>query len=351
MFKKSLGLLTAALLLVGCATTASPSASAPASGSAAPASSAASKGSIVSFINGSLGDGAFFDDAESGIQKLKAEGYTTQSIQSTAGNQVQYKSTLEQLSDGKYKYVICGSADLKDILTDVADKYPNQKYIMYDETVDAPNVASIMYRQNEGSFLAGVLSALVTTNKDKFPMATGKKIVGLVAGQDGPVIQDFIVGFKKGVESVDPAIQVKVSFVGAWDNPNKGYDQAKVMYDAGADVVYQVAGGSGIGVLKAAAATKRYAIGVDSNQNAVQKGYVLASMLKRIGDSLVKAVHDADAGTLEFGKVTWYGLANDGVGLTFENNGDIVPADIQAKIKELGAKVASGEITVPSTIG
>lgn len=150
MFKKSLGLLTAALLLVGCATTASPSASAPASGSAAPASSAASKGSIVSFINGSLGDGAFFDDAESGIQKLKAEGYTTQSIQSTAGNQVQYKSTLEQLSDGKYKYVICGSADLKDILTDVADKYPNQKYIMYDETVDAPNVASIMYRQNEG---------------------------------------------------------------------------------------------------------------------------------------------------------------------------------------------------------
>lgn len=348
MFKKTIGLLAAAALLVGCT-------SAPAATSAAPATSAASsaaaKPAIASFINGSLGDGAFFDDAESGIQKLKAEGYTTQSIQSTAGNQVQYKATMEQLSDGKYKYVVCGSADLKDILTDVAEKYPNQQYLIYDETVDAPNVASIMYRQNEGSFLAGVLAALVTTNKDKFPMATGKKIVGLVAGQDGPVIQDFIGGYKKGVESVDPSIQVKVSFVGAWDNPNKGYDQAKAMFDGGADVVYQVAGGSGMGVLKAAKDTKRYAIGVDSNQNAVQKGYVLASMLKRIGDSLVTAIHDADGGKLEFGKTTWYGLANEGVGLTFEDNGDIVPADIQAKIKDLGAKVASGEITVPSTIG
>lgn len=348
MFNKTIGLLAAAALLVGCTSTSAATSAAPASSAA---SSSAAKPAIASFINGSLGDGAFFDDAESGIQKLKAEGYTTQSIQSTAGNMVQYKTTMEQLSDGKYKYVVCGSADLKDILTDVSEKYPNQQYLIYDETVDAPNVASIMYRQNEGSFLAGVLAGLVTTNKDKFPMATGKKIVGLVAGQDGPVIQDFIGGYKKGIESVDPSIQVKVSFVGAWDNPNKGYDQAKAMYADGADVVYQVAGGSGMGVLKAAKDAKRYAIGVDSNQNGVQKGYVLASMLKKVGDSLVTAVHDADAGTLKFGTTTWYGLANNGVGLTFEGNGDIVPADIQTQIKELGAKVASGQITVPSTVG
>lgn len=350
MLKRSLGLLASALLLVGCTTAAAPSATAPA-GSASATTSGAGKGAIASFINGALGDGAFFDDAESGIQKLKADGYETTTVQGTVGNQVQHRATMEQLSSGKYKYVICGSADLKDILTDVSDKYPNQKYIMYDETVDAPNVASIMYKQNEGSFLAGVLSALVTTNKDKFPMATGKKIVGLVAGQDGPVIQDFIVGFKKGVQSVDPSIDVKISFVGAWDNPNKGYDQATVMYKAGADVVYQVAGGSGMGVLKAAKDSKRYAIGVDSNQNAVQKGYVLASMLKKIGDSLVTAVHAADAGTLEFGKVTYYGLANEGVGLTFDDNDDIVPDDIKAKIDELAGKVASGEIQVPTTLG
>ncbi len=122
------------------------------------------------------------------------------------------------------------------------------------------------------------------------------------------------------------------------------------MYSQGADVVFQVAGGAGIGVLKAAAAAKRYAIGVDSNQNAIQPGYVLASMLKNIGVSLQQAVDDAAAGNLKYGETTAYGLANKGVGLVFENNDDIVPKDIQDKVDEYSKKVADGSIKVPTVL-
>jgi basic membrane protein A and related proteins len=181
-------------------------------------------------------------------------------------------------------------------------------------------------------------------------MATGSKTVGLVGGMDIPVINDFVVGFKKGVSVVDPSIQVKVSYVGNFTDSNKGFDQAKLMYDQGADVVFQVAGGAGIGVLKAAASAKRYAIGVDSNQNAIQPGYVLASMLKNIGESLVLAVNDSVAGKLKYGEVTQYGIANKGVGLVFENNKDIVPADIKAKVEDFSQQVATGKVQVPTVL-
>jgi len=334
-----------ALLFTGCSSGTNASSSASASGSSA------AKGSVVNVVNGPLGDAGFFDDAERGMQKLKTQGYTTQTIQSDANNPAQWSANLQSVSGNKWDVVIVGTTQMKEPLETAAKKFPNQKYIIYDDQVEASNVASIMYKQNEGSYLAGVLSGLVATNKDKFPMSQGKKIVGLVGGMDIPVINDFVVGFKKGVETVDPSIQVKVSYVGNFTDSNKGYDQAKLMYDQGADVVFQVAGGAGIGVLKAAKDTKHYAIGVDSNQNALQQGYVLASMLKKIGDSLDTAVNDSFAGKLEYGKTTSYGLANKGVALDYDNNGGIVPQDILSKVDEFAQKVVSGEVTVPTALG
>ncbi len=340
----------AGLFVAGCSssTTAQPAAS---GSGAAPA---AKKMSVVSVVNGPLGDASFFDDAERGIQKLKGSGHTTQTVQSEANNPAQWKTNVESVATGKWDIVVVGSSQMVDIVDAAAKKFPNQKFIIYD---DAPktipsNVASIQFKQNEGSFLAGVLGALVVTNKDKFPNATGNaKTIGLVGGMDIPVINDFVAGYKKGAESVDPSVQVKVSYIGNFTDAQKGYDQAKAMFDQGADVVYQVAGGAGIGVLKAAKEAKRYAIGVDSNQNDLQPGFILASMLKNIGEGIVTAVEAADAGKLEYGKVTSYGLANKGVGLTFEKNNNIVPADIQTKVTALAADVASGKIKVPSVMG
>lgn len=313
-------------------------------------SAGSSRPSVVNVVNGPLGDQGFFDDAARGMKKIEAAGSKIQIIQSDANNPAQWKSNLESVSTGKWDIVITGTTQMHDILNQDAPKYPNQKFIIYDDVVKQPNVASIIYKQNEGSYVAGVLAGLVTTNKDKFPLASGSKVVGLVGGMDIPVINDFVVGFKKGIEVVDPSIQVKVSYVGNFTDSNKGFDQAKLMYDQGADVVFQVAGGAGIGVLKAAASTNKYAIGVDSNQNALQPGHVLASMLKNIGESLSQAVDDAAAGKLKYGETTAYGIANKGVGLDFDNNSNLVPDDIRKKVEDYSQQVADGKIQVPTVL-
>ncbi len=331
-----------ALMLTGCQSSTT--------GTTPGASGSTGKKSVVNVVNGPLGDAGFFDDAERGIKKLGESGHKVQTVQSEANNPTSWKQNTESVS-GKWDIVVVGSSQMKEVLEGVAPKFPNQKYVIYDDVVKANNVASITFKQNEGSYLAGVLAALATTNKDKFPKASGSKVVGLVGGMDIPIINDFVVGFKKGVESVDPTIQVKTGFVGNFTDADKGYSIAKSMYEQDkADVVYQVAGGAGLGVLKAAKDAGRYAIGVDSNQNKIQPGNVLASMLKNVGEGVVTAVTAADEGKLEFGKTTSYGLKNNGVSLTFDDNGGIVPDDIKAKIKDYGQQVADGKITVPTTM-
>lgn len=303
--------------------------------------------SIAHVVAGALGDQGFFDDAERGIKRLAKAGSKTTTVQADANNPAQWKSNLESVSTGTWGLVVTGTSQMKDILTETAPKYPDQNYIYYDDVVQAPNVASITYKQNEGSYLAGVLAAQVTLHPDQFPRAKGSKVVGLVGGLDIPVINDFVAGFKSGVKTVNPSIKVVVSYVGDFNDSNKGYDQAKAMFDREkADVVFQVAGGSGLGVLKAAQDSNRYAIGVDSNQNAINKGYVLASMLKNIGASIETDVKAYVAGKLKMGGVTPYGLSNNGVSLTFDNNDDIVPKAIQDEIATYAKKVVSGAVKV-----
>ncbi|WP_225755237.1 BMP family protein [Actinotalea sp. Marseille-Q4924] len=303
--------------------------------------------SVAHVVAGALGDQGFFDDAERGIQGLTDAGSETTTIQADANNPAQWKSNLESVSNGDWGVVVTGTSQILDILAETAPKYPDQDYIYYDDVVEAPNVASITYKQNEGAFLAGVLAAQATSNPDAFPRSEGSKVVGLVGGMDIPVINDFVEGFRSGVEAVDPSIEVVVSYVGDFEDSNKGYDQARAMYEQeGADVVFQVAGAAGLGVFQAAEDTDNYAIGVDSNQNSFNEGFILASMLKNIGASIESAVAEYEAGTLEMGSVTSYGLANDGVSLTFEDNGDIVPQEIQDEISTYAQQVIDGEVEV-----
>jgi len=303
---------------------------------------------VANVVNGNLGDQGFFDDAERGIQELASSGITTKTLQADANNQSQWKANLESVSTGDFDLVVVGTWQMNDILLDASSKYPDQQYVIYDSFVDAPNVASIQYAQNEGSFLAGVLAA--TAVKDQFPLASGTSKVGFVGGQDAPPIDDFYAGFEAGVKAVDPSIQILESYVGDYVDSNKAYDLTTAMYKDGAGVVYAVAGGAGLGVLQAAEDADRYAIGVDSNQNALHPGHILASMLKNIGNSIVLATAGAQDGTLAFGTSTVYGLSNDGVGLAFENNGDTVPAEVIALIDDYKAKIVSGEIKVPTTL-
>lgn len=323
------------------------------SGTSSSSSTDASKGklSVALTVNGALGDQGFFDDAQRGMTQLKADGHKTETLQADASNPAQWRSNLESVSTGSWGLAVAGTAQMTDIMTAVAKKFPNQKFLAFDTVVDAPNVASITYKQNEGAFLAGVLAAYVTTDKASFPLSSGNKTVGILGGMDIPVINDFVVGFEAGIKAVDPKIKVLVSYVGSWSDPVKGYSQAKAMFADGADVVFQAAGGSGVGALQAAKDSNKYAIGVDQNQNAIQPGHVLASVLKHVGNSLVEAVAAADAGTLKFGKTTSYGLANKGVGLDFDNNSNLVSSEIQQKIDALAQQVIDGKIKVPHAAG
>ncbi|MCL6521710.1 MAG: BMP family ABC transporter substrate-binding protein [Firmicutes bacterium] len=339
------------LLLAGCGGSGSSGPSASGSGSQ-PASGTTSKPFKVALVvNGTLGDKGFFDSAAAGLQRAHDElGVDIKILQADPKNPQEWLQNLQSVSDGSYNLVITGSSQMKDNLTQVAKAAPNQKFVYFDDTVDLPNIANIIYKQNEGSYLAGVLAGLVTTDTKDFPLSKGSKVVGVVGGMDIPVINDFIVGFTQGVHSVDPGIRVLKSYVGDFSNPNKGYDQAKAMYDQGADIVYAVAGGSGLGVLKASADANRYSIGVDSDQNGLYPGHVLASMVKRVDNSLFDMIKAAKDGTLQYGgKVYPYGLTNQGVGLILDTKD--VPASVQEQLKAAEQKVAGGQIQVQTVTG
>ncbi len=233
---------------------------------------------------------------------------------------------------------------MHDNLAEVAPQYPDQKYVFFDDQLDLPNVLSVKYAQNDGSYLAGALAGLVTTDTASFPLSKGAKKVGLVAGMDLPVIQDFIVGFKQGVAAVDPSIEVQVAFIGNFNDAQKAYDLTTNVFNNGADIVYNVAGPAGLGILKAAADANKYGIGVDSDQNGLHPQNVVASMLKEIGNSLYDSVHQIRDGKAPFGKLVVYGLKNDGVGLVY--NDALVPQSVKDKIEALKQKVVSGEVTV-----
>lgn len=235
---------------------------------------------------------------------------------------------------------------MHDNLAAVAPKHPKQNYVFFDDELKLPNVLSVKYAQNEGSYLAGALAGAVTTDKAAFPLAAGTKKVGLVAGMDLPVIEDFIVGFKQGVATIDPTIEVQVSFIGNFNDAQKAYELTRNMLNGGVDVVYNVAGPAGLGILKAAANSNKYAIGVNSDQNGLYPKNVIASMLKQIGNSIYDTTKQIEDGKAPMGTLEIYGLKNDGVGLVY--NDALVPAAVKAKVDAAKAKVLAGEIKVDS---
>ena len=193
--------------------------------------------------------------------------------------------------------------------------------------VDLPNVQSIIFKEHEGSFLVGVLAALKSE--------TGK--VGFVGGMDIPLIHKFACGYVQGVKYINSNTTVFQKMTGstpaAWNDPARGAELAKTMFDSGADIVYAAAGSTGLGVLQAAADNKKLSIGVDSNQNYIQPGSVLTSMLKR--DGSWKAGFKI------------LGLAEDGVGWALdEHNAKLVTSAMESKVEQVRKGIISGSIKV-----
>jgi len=222
----------------------------------------------------------------------------------------------------------------------VAKEFPAIRFAIIDSVVNLPNVQSIVFKEQEGSFVVGVLAAMA---------AKGGK-VGFVGGMDIPLIRRFACGYVEGAKFANPTVEVFQNMTGttgaAWSDPVKGGELAKSQFDRGADVVYHAAGGTGIGVLQAAADANKLGIGVDSNQNHLHPGKVLTSMLKRVDVAAQTTFMEARDGTWKAG-VKVLGLKENGVGWALDDNnkGLITPA-MKAAADKAVADIVAGNIKV-----
>jgi len=228
----------------------------------------------------------------------------------------------------------------------VAPEFPDTQWgIVDDSSVTAPNVHSIVFKEEEGSYLVGVAAALKSKSGN----------VGFIGGVNTPLIAKFEAGFIAGAKAVNAKIKVQSTYISnfpdfsGFNDPAKGYEAAKGMYENGADVVYAAAGGTGTGMHKAASELGKWSIGVDADEatypaHADYTATILTSMLKRVDVGVAAFVKDALAGTATAGVKVW-GIAEGGVGYT--TTGGYID-DITSKIDEYSAKIASGEVVVPT---
>lgn len=307
----------------------------------------------VFYANGTLGDKGFFDSTERGLQKAGKElGIEVKTVEGGT-NQADWAAGLESLVSGnKYDLIIAGTSQMLDIVKDIAGRYPDAKFILFDEVVkDVPNIYSMLYSQSEGSFLAGAFAALVTTSTE-LQASNPEKVIGFVGGMDIPIINDFKAGYEQGAQYVDPDVKVVASYIGDFANAPKGKELALSQYNAQkADIVYQVAGGGGLGVLEAGKAAGKYAIGVDGNQNPLYPGSVLTSMMKNIDASIYRALDLYKQGKLPFGQNEVLGMKEGGVSLSKDElYMQHVPQAIQDQMIEIEKKMESGEIQVKSIL-
>lgn len=315
---------------------------------------------VVLLVNGYLGDLSFFDSAAAGMKIIEEELGAQTRIVEVGTDPSKWEPALADLSEMKWDLIIVGSTLMTEVLEDIAPQYPNQKYIFFDGTVDYSkgnlgNVYSILFKQNEGSFLAGALAAMVTNSY--LPLANpNDNYIGFLGGMDIPVINDFLIGYIQGAKYVDPQIKVAISYVGDFYDAAKGKEMSLAQFYQGVDVGMNAAGGAGIGQVEAAYEAKRYVIGVDSDQTLLfepkKAEHILTSMLKRVDNSLIRAVKLYQEGNLQFGRAESLGLKEEGVGLA-ENEYyyKLVPETMRNELEIIKNKIINEEIVVESALG
>ncbi|MCA0272089.1 MAG: BMP family ABC transporter substrate-binding protein [Proteobacteria bacterium] len=284
-------------------------------------------------------DKSFNEAAFGGAEKWKAEtggAYKELEMQSEA----QREQALRRLAEAGANPIVMTGFAFGDVLAKVAPDFPDTKFAIIDvDWLDQPNVLQIAFAEHEGSYLVGMMAA----------MASKSGTVGFVGGMDVPLIRKFACGYSEGVKAANPDAKIVANMTGttpaAWNDPVKGAELAKAQKSQGADVIYAAAGGTGIGVLQAAADEGILSVGVDSNQNGLHPGQVLTSMLKRVDNAVYEAFK---AGAeLETGKVMVMDLKAGGVDYALDdNNKALVSDDMKAKVDEAKSKIISGEIKV-----
>ncbi|MGF7012255.1 basic membrane protein A [Lachnospiraceae bacterium PF1-22] len=314
---------------------------------------------ICFVVTGQLGDKSFNDSANEGVTRIaETLGCSTKVIE-IGRDQTKWQPTFEDLAEGgEYDIIITNGSNAGELIQNLSGDYPEQKFILFDTEIegDYPNVYSISYKQNEGSYLAGILAAMVTTS-DMEGVNPDKKI-GFIGGSEHPIITDFLVGYIEGAKSVDEDIKVYVSYIGSWDDTAKGKETAIAQFNQGVDITFPAAEQAGLGCVEAAVEMNKYIIGVDSDQAMLfdesgpeKANVILTSVLKEVGNSLVRAIEMEQAGTLEWGTFEKLGLKENGAGIAdnkyYQKN---VPDEIKTAVEAGREEVMAGNIVVTSAL-
>ncbi len=293
----------------------------------------------ILFDLGGKFDKSFNESAFNGAKQFQEEtGIEFREFE--ISNAAQREQALRRFArDGNTPIAMAGFA-WAESLSKVAPDYPDTEFAIIDMVVDAPNVRSVVFKEQEGSYLVGMMAA----------MSSETGTVSFVGGMDIPLIRRFACGFTGGAKAGKEGTNVLQAMTGttpeAWNNQTKGAEITKSQIDQGSDVIFQAAGGTGIGVLQAAADAGKLGIGVDSNQNGMHPGKVLTSMIKRVDVAVYNTFMDSknDAFAPGFNVL---GLAEDGVGYALDdNNASLVSAEMKAAVEAAKADIVSGKLVI-----
>jgi basic membrane protein A len=279
-------------------------------------------------------DKSFNEAAYNGMEKWKKES-GKKYLEFEVTNESQREQSVRRMAEKGASPIISVGFSQASAVDKVAKEFPKLNFVIVDMVVDGPNVQSVVFKEQEGSFLVGTMAALASKS--------GK--VGFVGGMDIPLIRKFECGYEQGAKFANPKAEVFQNMTGttgaAWNDPARGGELAKAQFAKGADVVFAAAGGTGTGVYQAAKDSGKLAIGVDSNQNHLQPGTMLTSMLKRVDVAVYNVSKEFKPG------LTVLGLKEGGVDYAMDaNNAKLVTADMKKKVEAAKADIISGKIKV-----
>lgn len=304
----------------------------------------------VIFDRAGKDDHSFNEAAYKGFQTaLSTHLISPESRVFEAKDDAQVQQATRSFASANCALIFGVGVNVAEPMKSLVDKYPNQKFATIDYIVPGKNVRSILFREDQAGFLMGAIAAMKSKTEK----------IGIIGGMDIPLVERFKLGFESGAKYINPNIKVTTSFVGVnvdgWNNPTKAEEIALSQYNnQNVDIIFQAAGGSGIGVFNAAeklhstnTPIKRYAIGCDSNQNWIKPGIILTSMLKGLGESLLNSIEDFKQNKFTAGTVV-YGVDNKGIDWAFDqyNKSNFTSAEV-ARINEIKSSISSGKIQVP----
>lgn len=359
MFKNKLmvvlSILVLVSMLVACApkATEAPAAApteAPAKATEPPAAASAgtTTGITVGVVaGGEVGDMGFIDSANAGLKRIEKEmGLKTVIVSNKNDSNSNLDVLLSVAEQADLIFVVPGYF-FDEQLKQVVPQYPKKTFVYVDGASSIQGMTSVVFKQNEGAYLMGALAALLTTENTALPQTDAAKKIGFMGGADMPVIHDYQVGFNQGAKTAVSDIEVINQYAGTHTDPAKGKETALAIYGGGADIIFQAAGPTGLGLFEASKEAKKYAIGVDTNQKNLAPDWVVASMLKNVGDSIFQFTQAFIKGDIKTGAVMSYGLKEGGVGVSYGDMApDLVPQTIKDKIAAMSKDIVDGKVVV-----